>query len=170
MYSISKKIKEMIVLYNDTGTYALLAFLGAFLFIFVIIAIVMYVLLSLGLYKLAQNAGIENPWLAWIPIANFYILGKLVKKVNLGSLEIPSLEIVLPVASIATMVLANIPFIGWLINLAYLVLLIVTLHKLFKIYRPEQATLWTVLSVLLAGIGMPGILIFVMRNDSPKLQ
>lgn len=154
----------------DTGAFAFLAIFGAFLFIFVIIALVMYILLSLGLYKLAQNAGIENPWLAWIPIANLYILGKLVKKVNLGSFEIPSLEIVLPVASLATLILANIPFIGWIINLAYIVLLVLVLYRLFSIYRPEQATLWTILSVLLVGIGMPGILIFVMRNDSPKVQ
>lgn len=153
----------------DTGLLAFLAIFGAFLFVFVILAIVMYILLSLGLYKLAQNAGIENPWLAWIPIANLYILGKLVKTVSLGSFEIPSLEIVLPVASIATVVLANIPVIGWLFNIAYLVLLVLVLYRLFSIYRPEQATLWTVLSIVLSFIGMPAIFIFIMRNDRPRV-
>ena len=152
----------------DSGALAIFAVLGAFIFVFVIIALIVYILLSLGLYKLAKNAGIENPWLAWIPIANLYILGKLVKNVSLGSLEVPSLEIVLPVASLATMVLGSVPFIGWIINLAYLILLVLVLYNLFKIYRPEQATLWTVLSIIFSFIGLPAIFIFIMRNDSPR--
>lgn len=154
-------------MYSDSGVYALLAFLGAFAFIAFILVIAIYVLASLGLYKLAQNAGIENPWLAWIPVANMYILAKLVKTVKLGSFEVPSLEIVLPVGCIAVAVLANIPVIGWLVNIAYLVLSILVLYKLFSIYRPQQATLWTVLSIIFSFIGMPAILIFIMRNDRP---
>ena len=36
---------------------------------------VFYVLQSLGLYTIAKRRGIENPWLAWIPVANYWILG-----------------------------------------------------------------------------------------------
>lgn len=156
-------------MYSDSGAYALLAFLGAFAFIAFILVIVMYVLSSLGLYKLAQNAGIENPWLAWIPVANMYILAKLVKTVKLGSFEVPSLEIVLPVGCIATAVLGNIPVIGWVVSIAYLVLSVLVLYKLFSIYRPQQATLWIILSIIFSFIGMPAILIFIMRNDRPAV-
>lgn len=154
-------------MYNESGAYALLAFFGAFAFIVFAIAIVIYVLASLGLYKLAQNAGIENPWLAWIPIANLYILGKLAKTVKIGSFEVPSLELVLPIGSIATAVLGGLPVIGWIISIAYTVLCILALYKLFTIYRPEQATLWIILSIVLSFIGMPAIFLFIMRNDRP---
>jgi hypothetical protein len=157
----------MILLYSDSGALAILAFFGAFLFIVVILGIVLYVLASLGLYKLAQNAGIENPWLAWIPIADLYILAKLVKSVKISTFEVPSLEIVLPVGSIAVAILGNIPVIGWLIYIAYLVLLVFVFYKLFTIYRPQQATLWIILSIVLSFIGMPAIFLFIMRNDRP---
>lgn len=155
------------LLYSDNGAFAILAFLGAFAFIFFILVIVFYVLASLGLYKLAQNAGIENPWLAWVPIGNLYILAKLVKSVKLGSFEVPRLEIVLPVGSVAAAVLGSIPVLGWLVYIAYLVLLVLVFYKLFCIYRPEQATLWIILSIVLSFIGMPAIFLFIMRNDRP---
>lgn len=157
-------------MYSDNGAFAILAFLGAFAFIFFILVIVLYILASLGLYKLAQNAGIENPWLAWVPIGNLYILAKLVKSVKLGSFEVPRLEIVLPVGSIAVAVLGSIPVLGWLVYIAYLVLLVLVFYKLFCIYRPEQATLWIILSIVLSFIGMPAIFLFIMRNDRPLIK
>ena len=36
-----------------------------------------YILGSLGLSRMAQNAGMPRPWLAWIPIARDYLLGGL---------------------------------------------------------------------------------------------
>ena len=39
--------------------------------------IVSYVLTSWGLYTLAQRREIGKPWLAWIPVANIWILGSL---------------------------------------------------------------------------------------------
>lgn len=165
--NIQKNKKEMMLLYNDSSAFTLFAFLGAFALVAFIIAIVMYVLMSLGLYKLAQNADIENPWLAWIPIANLYILAKLVKTVKLGTFEIPSLEIVLPVGCIVAAALGGIPVIGWIVYVAYLVLFVLVLYKLFSIYRPQQATLWIILSIVLFFIGMPAIFIFIMRNDRP---
>ena len=34
-----------------------------------------YVLLSLGLYTIAKRRGINKPWLAWVPVANLWLLG-----------------------------------------------------------------------------------------------
>jgi len=36
-----------------------------------------YVLGALALYTIAQRRGIKNPWLAWIPVVNCWILGSL---------------------------------------------------------------------------------------------
>lgn len=150
--------------------FALLLFGGIIItFIFSIIGIVFYVLSSLGLYSLAKNAGIENPWLAWIPIGNLYILALLVKNVSIGSFEVPRLEITLPVGCVAVWILSNIPFIGWIFSIAYLVLTIMVMYKLYSIYRPQQAMLWTILGVIFVGIALPAIFIFIMRNDKPAL-
>lgn len=41
------------------------------------LAIVMYILQSLGLYTIAQRRGIKNPWMAWLPVTNMWILGSI---------------------------------------------------------------------------------------------
>lgn len=56
------------------------AFLGIF-FVFALIALVIsvtiYVLEALGIYTIAKRRGIHNPWLAWIPVAQYWILGSI---------------------------------------------------------------------------------------------
>ena len=42
-----------------------------------LISIAVYVFTALGLYTLAQRRGLRHPWLAWIPVANVWILGSL---------------------------------------------------------------------------------------------
>ena len=52
--------------------------LGIFLIVMLLIMVLgvaMYVLSSLGMYKIAQRRGIRNPWLSWIPVGNMWILG-----------------------------------------------------------------------------------------------
>lgn len=34
-----------------------------------------YVLMALGLYTIAKRRGINKPWLAWVPVGNFWLLG-----------------------------------------------------------------------------------------------
>jgi uncharacterized membrane protein len=153
---------------NDGAILAMLAVGGLFVFIIFALGIVMYVLASLGLYKLATNQGVENPWLSWIPVANLYILGRLIKTLKIQSYDIPSIELVLPIGCIASAVLGNIPFVGWIIQLAYAILVLFALHKLYKMYRPDQAVLWLVLSIILPFMGP--IFIFMIRNDTPISQ
>lgn len=44
---------------------------------FSLYSIFVYVLHSLGLYNIAKRRLIHNPWLAWIPVANLWILGSI---------------------------------------------------------------------------------------------
>lgn len=39
------------------------------------LGVLSYVLLALGLYAIAQRRCIRKPWLAWIPVANMWLLG-----------------------------------------------------------------------------------------------
>ena len=55
-----------------------LAFLGVAIVILLVVlavALVGYVLSSIGIYTIAKRRGIHNPWLAWLPIGNHWILG-----------------------------------------------------------------------------------------------
>lgn len=39
--------------------------------------IVLYVLQSLGLYRIAVRRELKNPWLAWVPVGNVWMLGMI---------------------------------------------------------------------------------------------
>lgn len=43
----------------------------------VLFRIACYVLTSMGLYTMAKSRGITNPWLAWIPVVNLWVIGSL---------------------------------------------------------------------------------------------
>ena len=58
--------------------------LGGFLVAYIIIllfslalGITFYVFSSLGLYSHAKRHNISNPWLAWLPVGNYWVSGKL---------------------------------------------------------------------------------------------
>lgn len=148
---------------SSSEAYGLLAAVAIFGVIGAIIGIALYIFVAFSLFKLAQKRGVDMPWLAWIPIAQMYIIGKLVKTVKISTFEIPSLEIVLPVGMLAYMLLSGIPVIRWLISLAYLILMLLTLNNLYKQYVPEQATLYTVLSIL--GIPIPFFFLKFSKMD-----
>ena len=44
-------------------------------FIMMAISVGTYVMSSLSLYTIAKRRGIKNPWLAWIPVGNIWIMG-----------------------------------------------------------------------------------------------
>jgi len=130
----------------------------------VILGIAAYILTALGLYAIAKNRGMENPWLAWIPIAQFYIIGAIVKELKFGSsFTIPKMELVLPLGALAMAILGWIPVLGWLLGIAYAIVAVYSLYVLYQKYVPQQAVLYTVLSC----IGLFPIFIFVIRKKNP---
>ncbi len=56
------------------------AIFGGFMFIFLIFCAVFYVYVALALQTIAQKTNTENPWLAWIPIANIFLMLNIAKK------------------------------------------------------------------------------------------
>jgi len=61
----------------DPVAVGILIFFLIFYLLFLIFAIISYVLSSIGLYSIAKRRGIRHPWLAWIPVANSWIMGSI---------------------------------------------------------------------------------------------
>ena len=55
----------------------LIIFLLIFYLVILVFGIVSYVFSSIGMYTIAKRRGIHHPWLAWIPVANTWILGSI---------------------------------------------------------------------------------------------
>ncbi len=135
-----------------------------FTLVMAVVGIAAYAVISFSLYTMAKNRGIQNPWLAWIPIANLYILAQIIQTLNIFGLEIPMFTVVYPLAAVVVGLLGQVDFIGPILSLAYFILSIAALNKLYRMYAPDNATLYTVLSLF----GIPAIFImFMIRNNTP---
>lgn len=144
----------------------LLAAGGFILLVFLILGLVPYLLLSIGMMKMASNEGIENGWYSFVPVLNFYIWGQLIEK-KLGKIEL--LDKIegnggkkLLMIYLAGIVLSIIPVIGQIIPFLLFAFNIVIFHWLFEKYTKEPV-LFTVLSVITGGFA-GAIIVFILRN------
>ena len=144
------------------GIAAAMAAVGILALFFVLVGLAFYVLKSIALSTMAANRGIDKPWLAWLPIADLYITGLLVGDMDIFGYHLDNMGLWCPVIFVGGGLLSSIPHIGALFSLALLVFTIIFVYKLFTIYSPQQAVLYTVLSVLL---GLYSIFLFVVRNN-----
>ncbi len=140
------------------GMMALFAGLGFVLFIVGAIFIVFYVLFAVGLMKMADNLELENSWMAWVPVARLYLLGKVVGDITLFGTVIPNTEWIL----VATVFVGLIPFIGQILGVVGLIYIYIAHYKLFKMYSDGKEVLYTVLSVLFF---VAPIFVFILRNN-----
>lgn len=59
----------------------LIAF-AAYSAVFLAVELALYMLRAAGIYKMALNAGIKQPWIAFVPVANAYTFGLIAEKNN----------------------------------------------------------------------------------------
>ena len=142
--------------------------LAPFIMLVMLVAIVLHFLAAIGFYKLAKKEGGSSAWLAFIPIAQYYTWGKLIKDQKFVR-EIYAFPfvfllaiIILPVAAIMLETIA--PLLASIINLASLVIMFFCLYLLYDKYAKEKTIKYTVISILTLGIAAP-IIIFMMRNN-----
>lgn len=64
---------------DETVSFFLAIFIGTFT-ISLLVGLALYLLESIGVYKMAKSAEIKNPWLAFIPVANGWVFGTLAEK------------------------------------------------------------------------------------------
>lgn len=150
--------------------YTLLSFIGMgsiVLVIAIIIAVIIaYFLSAISLMKLAQRDGIEEAWLAWVPIGNLYIIGKLIKTIDFQDQSYPNAEFILPGALIAGMVLHSMPLIGSLINLAVSLLLFYGFFLLYKRYAPAKVMKYMIITILVPILGS-SLVLYRIKNYEP---
>lgn len=79
---------------------------GVFYFIVMMIALAtsigMYIMTAIGQYRMSQKCGIDKPWLAFIPVANTYNLGKLAERYDDGKPTVKKYSKILLGLNIAT--------------------------------------------------------------------
>lgn len=87
-----------------------------------VIGIVLFILNGLGLYKMAKNIEISNKWLAFIPIANNYVLGSISQKyIKADGSKSAKFGIILPLLSLAKFILTIALFIFSVISVTSII-------------------------------------------------
>jgi len=89
-----------------------LAFLAGLSFLFVLVGIVLYLLFSFGLYTMAKRRNLENPWLAFIPVAQLYTMGELIGPVKIANYNVDQPGLYLLAGAVGLWVLSLIPLLG----------------------------------------------------------
>lgn len=178
------------------------SFVGAFVLIYGLImlfvfayTITVYVLGSLGLYAIAQRRRISNPWLAWIPLGNLWLLGcvsdqyqhmakgKITgrRKILLGlSIAVFAMYFVwlfgtilgalTGIGGMATgllMLLGLLVYIGMAIALT--VYQYICYYDLYNSCDPDNSVLFLVLSIVFSGI-MPFFVFACRKKDKGMPQ
>ena len=133
-----------------------------------------------GLYRMAQHAGIPSPWMAFLPVTNAYVIGLLAERsyytynrrvrklakwiLILNLLPIVEAFVLYGIVAVsvvngdepAAALLLILPF--FLTVIAAFVVSVYCEYYLFRDYSPENAALFTILSVLF-GIGFVFLLV-----------
>lgn len=148
--------------YVNPEAIGIMAALLILYFLGLIFAAVSYVLSSLGLHTIAKRRGIRNPWLAWIPVANTWVMGSISdnyqhvakgkkryrRRVLLGiNIAISAFPVIMLISEVVILLvdraasspLSALPFVSffviWLCMMAFMVLLAVfTYMALYDLY------------------------------------
>lgn len=155
--------------------YAFRAILHASIIIILIctaLVITLYLFQSIGLMKIADKLGTPNSWLAFIPVANMYILGKTVFEeawltwtlviLDIMNYAFPFTKFLLPGNSV------NFAFVTSMIRLALLILICVAFYKLY-VKVSDKAVIMLIFTILTAGLIGP-IFLFAIRNNPVREQ
>ena len=148
-----------------------------------VLGLVLYIFESIGLYKLAKNCRLPAPGLAWVPIADGYVLGRLaeVSDRTVGKKSLPY-RIILPLLEAFMLIMSAVTSFfsivmtvravvlghtGDIVSLeasigvllvvlgllmlaviAVCVFLYLALYRVYRLFAPENAVAFIVVSIL----------------------
>ncbi|WP_174616132.1 hypothetical protein [Virgibacillus ihumii] len=147
---------------EESFLFALFAGLLIFLLIVGVIAIILYVLMAIGLFKIAKREGkADIAWMAWVPIVNMFLLTQLVERDVHESMR-GKFTLIYGLTLLVSFVLNFfIPFI----SLVPTVLLVYGFYFIIQRYS-KNVTLHLVFVIVTFTVAMP-IQLFMFRNREP---
>ncbi|WP_105619045.1 hypothetical protein [Vallitalea okinawensis] len=137
----------------------------------------LYIIKSIGLMQMAKDCGLANPWLAWIPIVDMYILGGILKRVDSnfvlrnmfnGSASF-SMRLSLERPDLALLIIylvflgANwIPIFSSAVRFIAGILILLALYQLYQTLAPKNALIYTIVSAIFSPA--IAVFIFILKN------
>lgn len=130
-----------------------------------------YVLRALSLHTMAKNRGLENAWLAWVPVGCNWLLGQIADDINRRQGKKTNYSLVLLVLSAAAaaggfslVLLPLSALFSAALSIAVSVVYFIALYDIYQDYAPKNAVVFLVLSILLS---LQWLLLFILRDRLP---
>ena len=103
------EFEQMLEGLDEDIVFAVLGIAGLVMAVAGLVALIGYIFQSVALYSMAKSRGIANPWLAWLPIGNYWIAGSLADQYRyVVNGEVKNRRMILLVLSIAGMVVSSV--------------------------------------------------------------
>lgn len=122
----------------------------------VLLAIAAYVFMAIGLYAIAKKRCIQHPWLAWIPVANMWLLGcisdqyRYVTKNQERSRRKRMLT--LAIIQFVNLLLVAVAFVVWIVRLGTWTAMRMPVEGIMSIFVMSCALLLLMLPLLVVAI------------------
>lgn len=122
------------------------------LFVFLIFYLVAYVFGALGIMEVAKKNNIPNPWLAFLPVANSYLIGQLGFEIYSNENEKnTTFPWIMAGLSASGIILNSDSSLYTLVEIALAVFGIISYYRIYKYLTPKYK-LYTILSFFFGGI------------------
>lgn len=121
----------------------MIAFFGLVRFITLLtISISAYALSSVSLYRIAVNNNVKYPWLAFVPIIHYYIIGSICEEYRLFGVTIKQLWLVMPLLLLLQVSLTALSSLfAFVPGVIIAIVIALIMHKFFYLFIPERAFL-----------------------------
>lgn len=151
--------------------------LSFFLPTFSFFGIVFYLLRSVGVYRMALNTGMKDPWRAWVPFLHDYLCAQMGDRSRAQQSKSPFLAqwlLILLAGAVVLMVFSPIFWrvfligfvyrtVAWLVGVALFVVAVMSDYWIYRDFEPGLTSVYTVLSVIWLG----AIPKFLIRDNVP---
>lgn len=135
-------------------------FAGTAYILNLICVLIFYFAMAFSLYRIAINNQVRHPWLAFVPILQYAIIGMLCEEYLLFGYRIRPLAAVVVGLGFLQIFSSLLGIIQLIINL----FLALVLHKFYYLFDPRKALLYTLLSMLGQ---LPIAIILFFLKDKP---
>lgn len=131
--------------------------------------LLIYIACAYSLYVIAKRNNVNNAWVAFVPILQYYIIGSLCEEYELLGLRIKKLGWVLcVVALVQTLAGFSTVFGAGLISLAAGILIALIMHKFFYMFEPSRALIYAILCVF--GRLTFAVILFMIKDKPMQMS
>lgn len=135
----------------------------------IIYSVLVYAACAYSLYVIAKRNSVAHPYLAFVPIVQYYVIGSICEEYELWGYRIKNLALVMCLLSLVQLLSGMVgSFAAAAFNMASTALIALILHKFFYLFTPQNAFIFALLSLF--GRFPLAIILFFIKDKPMKMS